>query len=78
MHLALKVRFPHSRLVKFVLQFCRSLSARVELKLDSINIQFAELDETAARLSERLEKHRSTLDQQVHEDQVWVSLLEDQ
>ncbi|XP_072557516.1 single-pass membrane and coiled-coil domain-containing protein 1 isoform X2 [Paramormyrops kingsleyae] len=54
-----------------------SLSAtlsRVELKFESINIQFEELDETAARLSDRLEKHRNTLDQQVHEDQVLSTL----
>ncbi|XP_048836190.1 single-pass membrane and coiled-coil domain-containing protein 1-like isoform X2 [Brienomyrus brachyistius] len=59
----------------------KSLSAtlsRVELKFESINIQFEELDEAAARISDRLEKHRSTLDQQVHQHQVWVSLLEDQ
>ncbi|KAJ8410907.1 hypothetical protein AAFF_G00188640 [Aldrovandia affinis] len=50
---------------------------RLERRLEAINSQFEELDEAARSLTERLEQHKQALALQAHQDQVWVSLLEE-
>ncbi|XP_064159002.1 single-pass membrane and coiled-coil domain-containing protein 1-like [Anguilla rostrata] len=56
--------------------FSATLS-RLEKRLEVVKSKFEELDEAAISLTERLEQHKQMLALQAHQDQVWVSLLED-
>ncbi|KAG9337560.1 hypothetical protein JZ751_028577 [Albula glossodonta] len=50
---------------------------RLERRLEAVSSKFEELDEAARLLTERLEQHKRTFALQAHQDQVWVSLLEE-
>ncbi|XP_018604105.1 single-pass membrane and coiled-coil domain-containing protein 1-like [Scleropages formosus] len=50
---------------------------RLEGKFESISSQIEQLDEGAQKLSQRLERHRQTLEHQARLDQVWMCLMED-